>query len=261
MAEAACVTVERRARVAVLTISHPPANALNAAVLEGLDAQVAAAQADPDVKAIIIRGAGDKFFVAGADITELADLDGAAQGQALAQRGQAIFSRIEQGDTPAIAAVNGIALGGGCELAMACHLRLASATAKFGQPEIKLGIIPGYGGTQRLPRLIGETHAMEWTLTGRMVDAAEAAALGLVNRVVPPAELLDTALDLAATIGALGGRAVAAALAAVRVAGDVPLEAGLAREAELFGATCATADFREGISAFLEKRPPKFVDQ
>ena len=261
MAESACVTTDRHGCVAVLTITHPPANALNAAVLAALEAEVAAAQADPAVKAMVIRGAGDRFFVAGADITELADLDGAAQGQALAERGQAIFSQIERGDTPAIAAVNGIALGGGCELAMACHLRVASDAAKFGQPEIKLGIIPGYGGTQRLPRLIGATHAMEWTLTGRMVDATEAHALGLVNRVVPAADLMDAALELAAAIGAQGGRAVAAVLAAVRTAGDTTLEAGLAREAELFGATCATADFREGVSAFLEKRAPKFTDQ
>lgn len=260
MAESASVTTDRRDRVAVLTIAHPPANALNSAILEALEAQVAAAHADPAVKALVITGAGEKFFVAGADISELAELTGVAQGQELARRGQRIFSAIEQGEKPAIAAINGIALGGGCELAMACHLRLASENAKFGQPEIKLGTIPGYGGTQRLPRLIGATHAMEWTLTGRIVDAAEAERVGLLNRIVPAASLLDTAVELAQTIAGMGGRALAAALAAVRAAGDTSLEAGLQRELELFGDTCATADFREGVSAFLEKRPAQFTD-
>lgn len=261
MAESPCVTVERRDRVAVLTIAHPPANALNAQVLTELDEHVSAAQADPQVKVIVITGAGDRFFVAGADITELAEIEHAAQGQQLAARGQEIFTRIENGDTPVIAAINGLALGGGCELAMACHLRLASESAKFGQPEIKLGIIPGYGGTQRLPRLIGATRAAEWILTGRMVDAAEALAAGLVNRVLPAGDLEPAALELATTLAGLGGRAIAAALHAIRTAGGGTLAYGLEREAELFGATCATDDFREGVSAFLEKRPPTFTDQ
>jgi len=261
MAESANVSVEHRGRVAILTISHPPANALNAAVLAALDSAVDAAHNDPQIKALVITGAGQKFFLAGADINELLDIDSPDAGRALSERGQAIFSRIEKGEKPAIAAINGFALGGGCELAMACHLRVASDNAKFGQPEINLGIIPGYGGTQRLPRLIGATHAMEWTLTGRIVGVDEAASLGLVNQTTTQADLLGTAMKLADTITSKGGRAVAATLEAILTAGSTALDEGLRREAALFGGTTATHDFREGASAFLEKRAPAFTDQ
>ena len=260
MAESAPVTAEHRDHVAVLTIDHPPANALNDAVLTALDAEVAAALDSADIKVVVITGAGDKFFVAGADIQELDAITTADAGVALARRGQEIFDRIEQADKPVIAAVNGIAVGGGCELAMACHLRIAGEHARFGQPEINLGIIPGYGGTQRLPRLIGRTHAMEWVLSGRMVDAHEAAQVGLVNRVVPRGDVLDAAVELGTQLSGKAAHALAGALAAVRASGEGAPADGLRREAELFGQICETADKAEGVRAFLEKRAPRFTD-
>lgn len=245
--------------IAVVTINRPDKlNALNAQVFADLEALLAAIRADAAIRAVVLTGAGPKAFVAGADIGELAEVDAAA-GAALAARGQAVFRALERLPIPVIAAVNGFALGGGCELAMACHLRLAAPGAKFGQPEVKLGLIPGYGGTVRLPRLVGRGRALELLLTARVVDAEEALRIGLVERIVPADALLDEARGVARTILAMGPRAVALCLATVDRALDLDLDAGLAAEAAAFGEACGTDDKREGTAAFLAKRPPAFT--
>jgi enoyl-CoA hydratase/carnithine racemase len=208
-------------------------------------------------RVVIITGSGDRAFVAGADINELADIS-PAQAKELAQRGQHVFDLIENLGKPVIAAINGFALGGGCELALACHLRVAADGAKIGQPEVKLGLIAGYGGTQRLPRLIGEGRALELLLTGEPVDAAEAFRLGLVNRVVPREKLLDECRALAKKILAAGPVAVRLTLEAVGRGLALSLDEGLALEADLFGLVAATPDMKEGTRAFLEKRPARF---
>jgi len=252
------VLVEDHGRVRWLTVNRPEKlNALNRDVLVALEGAVSTALADQAVGALVLTGAGEKAFVAGADIAEFQQLN-PAEAQALAERGQRLFGTIERATKPVIAAVNGFALGGGMELAMACHLRVAAEHAKFGQPEVKLGLIPGYGGTQRLPRLVGKGRALELLLTGKMIDAATAHAWGLVNLVVPGAELKAAAQKLAEEILAVAPTAVARCLAAVQGGEDVPLPVGLALEAALFGLCAATADFREGVAAFLEKRPPHF---
>jgi len=250
--------VEHADGVATLTVNRPKAlNALNAATIGELDEAITAAGTDDAVRVLILTGAGEKAFVAGADISEMTALD-AAGGQALAERGQAVFARLETLGKPSIAAVNGFALGGGCELAMACSFRIAAEGARLGLPEVTLGLIPGYGGTQRLPRLVGRGRALELMLTGGMVDAARAAEIGLVNRVVPAAELLDTCRKLAGKIGSVGPLAVKAALTAVAEGEGRPLAEATAIEARAFGALFGTADAREGIQAFLEKRSASF---
>jgi len=242
-----------------LTLNRPTKlNALNAAVLGELDQAVREVAADDAVKAMVVTGVGDKAFVAGADIAEFAGVS-AAGAESLARRGQRLFDAIATLRKPVVAAVNGFALGGGCELAMACHLRVASTNAKFGQPEVKLGLIPGYGGTQRLPRLVGRARALELLLTGRTIDAATALQWGLVNRVVEPAELHATAQGLVAEILAVSPAAVARCLEAVEVGVDLPLGRAVELEASLFGLCFATEDMREGIAAFLEKRPARFA--
>ncbi|MCB1161894.1 enoyl-CoA hydratase/isomerase family protein [bacterium] len=245
-----------------LTVQRPKAlNALNAELLaelgEALD-QLEARAASGETRVLAVTGAGEKAFVAGADIGEIAPLRGAA-GRTFAERGQAIFSRVENLPVPVIAALNGYALGGGCELALACHLRVAADTAVLGLPEVTLGVIPGYGGTQRLPRLVGPGRALDLILTGRMVKAPEALELGLVNRVVPAAELLDAVQALAAKLQAVGPLAQRAALEAVREGLQGTLAEGLAVEARLFGGLCDTADMVEGTAAFLEKRKAAFT--
>ncbi len=232
-------------------------NALNREVLAELDEALAAARDDTAVRALVLTGAGEKAFVAGADIAEFQGLS-ADQAEALARRGQRLYDAIEGSRFPVIAAVNGFALGGGCELAMACHLRVASSNARFGQPEVKLGLIPGYGGTQRLPRLVGRGRALELLLTGTMIDAATAHAWGLVNRVVEPGELRGAAQTLAEAILAVSPVAVAHCLAAVAGGADQPIGQGLALEASLFGRCATSEDMREGVAAFLEKRPAQF---
>jgi enoyl-CoA hydratase len=212
---------------------------------------------DPAVAVIILTGAGEKAFVAGTDIEELKGLN-TTSGAEFSRDGQAVFDLIETLGKPVIAAVNGYALGGGCELAMACTLRIASDRAKFGQPEINLGVIPGYGGTQRLPRLVGKGKALEMILTGTPVGAEEALRLGLVNSVVPAADLLPAAERLARTMSSKSRPAVRLALSAVQSSSELPLKEGQQKEAELFGATFGTEDAREGIAAFIEKRPPVF---
>lgn len=243
--------------IAIVTINRPDKlNALNAQVLDDLDAWFTAAEFDAEVRGVLITGAGEKSFVAGADIKQFKQLD-AISGHAFAVRGQAVFSRIERFPKPVMAVVNGFALGGGSELSLACHLRVASEKARFGQPEVNLGIIPGYGGTQRLPRIVGKGIATELVLTGDMVSAARAYEVGLVNRVFPPEELMDGARALMQTILSKAPLAVALTLQAL-AASDVPLETGLRHEAALFGQACATDDFQEGVDAFLERRQATF---
>jgi len=242
-----------------ITVNRPAKlNALNASVIAELEQAAADLAADPSARAVVITGAGEKAFVAGADIGEFAGLSADA-GQALARRGQRLFDALAALPKPVIAAVNGFALGGGCELAMACHLRVASSNARFGQPEAKLGLIPGYGGTQRLPRLIGMGRALEMLLTGGTIDAATAHAWGLVNKVVEPGELHGAVQKLAEEILAVAPLSVARCLEAVRLGLNLPLEQAERHEAALFGLCFATDDVREGTSAFLEKRPARFT--
>lgn len=249
---------EVRDRIGFLTVNRPEVlNALNRAAVEEIGAAVDAAAADPEVGALILTGAGDKAFVAGADIKELAGQD-PLQGRDYALSGQRVLSRLETLGKPSIAAVNGFALGGGCELAMACTIRIASETARFGQPEVNLGLIPGYGGTQRLGRLVGKGLALDLALTGRMIDAAEALRIGLVSRVTAPAELLPTAKQIAGTLLEKGPVAVRFVIEAVNRGLELPLEEALHLEATLFGLACATEDMKEGTRAFLEKRPARF---
>jgi enoyl-CoA hydratase len=245
-------------RIATITVNRPDKlNALNDAVMDELRTAIAEARRRPDVGAILLTGAG-RAFVAGADFSELV-VQSAIEGKARAQRGQRVFRRFETSPKPTLAAVNGFALGGGCELAMACHMRIASDTAKFGQPEVKLGIVPGYGGSQRLPRLVGKGRALQLLLTGEMIDAAEALRIGLVNRVVPATELITVARALLTTILAQGPLAVAHCIEAVDRGFDMGLDDAIALEASYFGMLSATRDKEEGMRAFLEKRPAKFT--
>jgi enoyl-CoA hydratase len=255
----ALVEIEVADRILVATVNRPDKmNALNAEVLEGLDEAIRRARSDAGVGAMIVTGAGPKAFIAGADISELATMT-PVTGRAHALRGQAVFSRLENLGKPVIAAINGFALGGGCELALACTLRVASENAKLGQPEVKLGILPGYGGSQRLSRIVGEGRAMEICLTGEPISAAEAHRIGLVNRVVPPGEALGAARELAAKILANAPLAVTFTMDAIHNGLDLPLEDGLELEATLFGVCASTEDMREGMGAFLEKRPARFT--
>jgi enoyl-CoA hydratase len=250
--------LEQDGPVATVTL-HRPANlnALSAQMLDELSEAFATVADESGIRAVVLTGAGEKAFSVGADIHEFSATD-AASGEQAALRGQAVMDRIAACPTPVIAAINGFALGGGCELALACTLRLAAETARFGQPEIKLGLIPGFGGTQRLAQLIGPSAALKLTLTGEMISADAALRLGLVDEVHPASHLLQRARDLARTIAAQPPLAVAAALEAVLNGLQLPLEDGLALEAQLFGRLSATADKREGVSAFLEKRPAVF---
>jgi len=241
-----------------VTVNRPDKlNALTRATVEELDRALAQAAADQEVHAVAITGAGDKAFVAGADIAELNTLDPVAAKE-FALRGQAVFAGIEHTTKPVIAAVNGFALGGGCELAMACHMRVASSNAVFGQPEVKLGLIPGYAGTQRLPRLIGRGRALEIILSGRNVPADEAEHIGLVNRVVEPVALTAAVNDLIGSILRNGPLAVAHCIEAVNYGLDMPFEDACLLEATLFGLGAASDQMQEGTAAFLEKRKPRF---
>ncbi|HEX9705841.1 MAG TPA: enoyl-CoA hydratase-related protein [Gemmatimonadales bacterium] len=244
--------------VAFITINRPDKlNALNDQVVDDLAAAAERIATDPAIRGAIITGSGPKAFVAGADIGDLAK-QGPFDGKARSLRGQAVLRRLETSGKPVIAAINGYALGGGCELALACHLRIAADTAKFGQPEVKLGIAPGYGGTQRLPRLVGKGVAFRLILTGEVIDAQEAYRIGLVNKVVPAADLLPESEKLLRDILATGPLAVRLALEAVDRGLDMTLDDGLLLEANHFGLLAATHDMKEGLTAFLEKRPPRF---
>ncbi|HEX7730823.1 MAG TPA: enoyl-CoA hydratase-related protein [Terracidiphilus sp.] len=253
--------LELRPPLAIVTLDRPKVlNALNAMVLAELDSTFAELAANDEIRVILLTGAGGRAFAAGADIAELAALS-AAEGEAFALKGQAVLRRIETLGKPVLACIQGFALGGGCELAMACTLRIAADDARFGQPEVKLGIIAGYGGSQRLPRLVGRGAALKLLLTGAIVDAPEALRIGLVDLVVPAAELLVRAEALALEIAANAPLAVAATLRAVDEGLDLPLSQALAREAALFGSLCSTADKAEGTQAFLEKRKPAWQGQ
>ena len=250
--------VERDGGVLTITINRPKVlNALNAATLAELDQEIAAARDDAAVRAIILTGAGEKSFVAGADINELA-VQTPVAGREHARHGQSLFDRIERLGKPVVAAVNGFALGGGCELAMACTMRIAADTAKFGQPEINLGLIPGYAGSQRLPRLVGRGRALELLLTGNQITAEEAHRIGLVNKVVPAASLQAEAKALATSLASKAPVAVRYILEAV--AGGLEMKFADAQdyEATLFGLVSTTEDMREGTKAFLEKRKAEF---
>ena len=245
--------------IARITVNRPDKlNALNDAVIADLGAAFDQVGRDPAIHGVILTGAGTKAFVAGADIGELAQ-QGPFDGKARALVGQGVFRRIERSGKPVIAAVNGFALGGGCELAMACHVRIAADSAKFGQPEAKLGIAPGYGGSVRLPRLVGKGRALELLLTGGMIDAAEAWRIGLVNRVVPGEQLLAEAEKMLRTMLENGPLALRVCIEAVDSALETTLDEGLLLEANYFGLLASTTDMREGMAAFLEKRKARFT--
>jgi enoyl-CoA hydratase len=245
--------------IARVTINRPDKlNALNGTVIAELDQAVERIRTESAIQAVLLTGAGTKAFVAGADIAEIGG-QGAIEGQARALAGQRMMRRLEQCGKPVLAAVNGFALGGGCELAMACHLRIASEGARFGQPEVKLGIGPGYGGTVRLPRLVGRGRALELLLTGAMIDAQEAWRIGLVNRVVPADQLLAESERMLRTILENGPLAVRACLELVDAGLEMTVDEALRLEAAYFGLLSATADMREGTTAFLEKRKAAFM--
>jgi enoyl-CoA hydratase len=252
------LTVERDGAVAVVTINRPKVlNALNTQTMDELAAAMEELGSDESVRAVVLTGAGEKSFVAGADINELA-VQTPVGGREHARSGQRVLDQIEQLGKPVIAAINGFAFGGGCELAMACTLRIASETAKLGQPEINLGLIPGYAGTQRLTRLVGRGVALEILLTGDPLSAAEAHRIGLVNRVVPAAELMTEAKALAAKLAAKAPVAARYIIDAVNRGADLPLADAQVYETTLFGLVSTTEDMREGTRAFLEKRKPEF---
>ncbi len=252
------ILFEIKDKVAIVKINRPKKlNALNEATLKELSEVFTEIKNNEDVYVAVLTGEGEKAFVAGADINELNRLD-AISAKKFAEFGQAVFNLIENLGKPVIAAVNGFALGGGCELALACHFRIASENAKFGQPEVNLGIIPGYGGTQRLARQINSGRATQLILTGEMIDAEEAFRIGLVNKVYKPEELLDNALEIAKIIATKGQIAISYALQAIVASNNLSISEGLKLEATLFSLTTETEDFKEGTSAFLEKRKPNF---
>jgi enoyl-CoA hydratase len=250
--------IAKRDGVAVVTVNRPDKlNALNDRTMSELDAAFADLGADDAVRGVLLTGAGEKAFVAGADISELAT-ESPVGGKERSVRGQRVLDRIESLGKPVVAAIGGFALGGGCELALACHVRVASEGARLGTPEVKLGILCGYGGTQRLSRLVGKGRALELLLTGEMVDAAEALRIGLVNRVVPKDKLLEEAEGLLRRMIANGPLSLRFTLEAVNAGLEMPLREAQGFEATLFGLICTTEDMKEGTKAFLEKRPAKF---
>jgi enoyl-CoA hydratase len=252
--------VDHERKVAVLTINRADKlNALNHALLEELDAALDYIATEEEVRALVITGAGTKAFVAGADINEIASLEGMDDGRDFSAYGQSVFNKIERLTMPVIMAINGYALGGGCELALCGDIRLASDNAQLGQPEINLGVIPGYGGTQRLARIVGRDRAKGIIFTGERVGAEDALRLGLVDRVVPQEELLLEATNLAVALAGKAPRALALAKMAINEGASLPLDRALELEAELFGQAAATADRHEGTAAFLEKRQPRWT--
>ena len=252
------VKTEVRDGLLIVTIDRPKVlNALNAQTVEEIHQAFIAAHDDENVKAVIVTGGGEKAFVAGADINELAKKT-PITGKTTSEHGQAVLSFIERYPKPVIAAINGFALGGGCELALACHIRIASDKAQIGLPEVTLGIIPGYGGTQRMARLLGKGKALELICTGDRISAAEAERIGLVNKVVPADQLMATAEEMARKIMSRGPLAIRAAIEAVTRGSEMPFEEGQFLEAALFGLLCASDDTKEGMAAFLEKRPAQF---
>lgn len=250
------IKLEKQGKIGILTIDRPEAlNALNSQVLAELDAAIDLVENDEEIYVAILTGAG-RSFVAGADIGEMKGFS-AIDGKRFGARGGSVFLKLEHMSKPVIAAVNGFALGGGCELSLACDIRLASEKAKFGQPEVGLGITPGFGGTQRLPRIVGVSKAMELILTGKVINAAEAKSIGLVGEVYPPEELLPKAMELAEAICANAQIAVRESKRCIRMGMQADINTGSAFEAEAFGVCCGTEDKNEGMGAFLEKRAEK----
>ena len=253
------VTSTRAGAVVTVTIDRPEArNALDRPTLAELATAFEAIERDDAVRCVILTGAGDRAFVAGADVKAMAELDRDG-GRAFSAAAQAVADQVEASRVPVIAAVNGFALGGGCELALACDFIYASRTAQFGQPEVGLGVIPGIGGTQRLPRRVGQAHARELIFSGAIIDAAEALRIGLANAVVEPADLLPRVRAVAEQIAAKAPLAIAAAKRAVREGGDLPQAAGMQLERDLFAQMFATRDQKEGMQAFIQKRPPQWT--
>ncbi|WP_394686853.1 enoyl-CoA hydratase/isomerase family protein [uncultured Xanthomonas sp.] len=252
------VLADTQGAIRILTVNRADKlNALNRQVLQALDAAFAAAADDPQIRVVVLTGAGEKAFVAGADIAEMNELT-PVQGRDFSQLGQRLMRRIERMPKPVLAMVNGFALGGGLELAMACHLRVAAEGARLGQPEINLGLIPGFGGTQRLLRLVGRAAALELCLLGVPIDAARALQLGLVNRVVAAGELQATTLKLAQQLADAAPLALRGILDAIQIGGESAIEQGLEYETAQFGLLFSSEDMREGTRAFLERRPPQF---
>ncbi len=251
---------EKRKNYALVTLNRPEKlNALNKQLFDDLDSVISIIENSSDIYAMIITGSGEKAFAAGADIKELNASD-ASTGERFSQYGSKVMERLEKLNIPVIAAVNGFALGGGCELAMSCHIRFASENAKFGQPEVNLGILPGYGGTQRLTRLVGKAVAMELIISGNMINADEAYRLGLINHVYPQSELMQKTEEFVNLILSKAPLAVKASVEAINyIDKNNDLSSGLAFESKLFGKTCGTSDFKEGTIAFLEKRKPNFI--
>jgi enoyl-CoA hydratase len=255
------VRTENKDGILIITIDRPKVlNALNAQTVREIGEAFEAAREDASVRCVILTGGGEKAFVAGADINELAQMT-PITGKATAEKGQRVFRAIERFPKPVIAAVNGFALGGGCELALACHMRIASENAKLGLPEVSLGIIPGYGGTQRMARLLGKGKALELILTGDRIGAEEAERIGLVNKVVPADQLMATCEELARKIATRGPLAVSAAIEAVMSGSEMPFDEGQTLEATLFGLLASTEDMKEGMGAFLEKRKAEFMNR
>ncbi len=253
------VLLEKEDRLAILYINRPKAlNALNKDTLLEIKSAVITVNEDPDIDVLIITGAGDKAFVAGADISYMKDLS-AIEGRAFGALGQEVFMAVEKMEKPVIAAVNGFALGGGCELAMCCDFRIASFKAKFGQPEVGLGITPGFGGTQRLPRLVGSGMAKQLLYTADIIDANEALRIGLVNQTVPPEELMETAKNIANRILSKAQLAVRFCKAAANNGSQTDIDRAMEIEADVFGLCFATADQKEGMGAFVDKRKPEFT--
>ncbi len=261
VASAENVKVSVEDRIAIVTIDHRPVNALNRQTLQELGQVLDGIGADPAVKVAIITGGGSLAFVAGADLKEGGQMKSPQDAQEMTALGQSVFLKLQRLSKPVIAAINGVCLGGGLELAMSCHLRVSGDRVRFGQPEINLGIIPGWGGTQRLPRVIGKAKAAEWILTGDIVMAQEAYRLGLINHVVPQDQVLKAAKDLARKIASKGAVAIAQSLKTIESGMDLTIAESLAQEAAAFGVVAATEDSREGVTAFLEKRQPQFKDR
>jgi enoyl-CoA hydratase/carnithine racemase len=258
--EYSTLKVSRESPLEVITIDRPPVNALNGQAIEDLGHALGEALREPSVKAVIITGAGQYCFVAGADLGQFLEM-GPEEGQQLIQKGKEVFDTIETMPKPVVAAINGVCLGGGLEMAMACDVRVAAEGSRMGQPEINLGIIPGWGGTQRLSRLVGKTRAMEMLLTGDMIKAAEALRFGLVNKVVPDNELMAHAKNLARKLAMQAPRALAAIKAVLWDGLGASLPEGLRLETEAFVKVFQSRDAREGINAFLEKRKPQFTGE
>jgi enoyl-CoA hydratase len=255
------ILFEIKNHTAVVTVNRPDKmNALNGQTMDEFANVFESIKTNEEIFVVIITGSGEKAFVAGADISELNKLD-VLSAKEFSEKGNKIFRMIETLDKPVIAAVNGFALGGGCELALSCHLRFASDNAKFGQPEVNLGIIPGYGGTQRLARLVNSARALEMILTGEMINADEAYRIGLVNKIFPQTELLTKSLEFAEKISSKGQQAIRFSLKAVKATDNFTLRDGLSYEASLFALVCGTEDFKEGTKAFLEKRKPQFKNR